>query len=277
MRARLRVGLRALAIGALIIGVVSPAAAQGSQFTATLSPIKVTLKPGQLVTRYFELTLAPDQRRTVFNARIEDWWRSEDGGQTFYGPPGSLAQSCGAWTTLNPIEAVAEPGKPLRVRVTITVPDAARAGGYWCALALDEIPDPTAVSAGGVEVRFMASVAVGIFVYIEPVERKIEIVDVEVSSRSAVARVRVTGNTPVAIEGRVEFIAAGQNVATMPVARTTILTEPVRLGAVRVDLPSAEKLPSGRYLVRVILDIGLDHYIGVEREVDLKRDAQALR
>jgi hypothetical protein len=273
MRALLRIGVVVLL--AATTGERLAAEGHGPSFTATLSPIKITAKPGQAVTRYFELALTDGQPRKVFNARIEDWWRSEDGGKTFYGPAGTIGHSCGKWTTLNPIEAVADPGKPLRVRVTVTVPEKVDAGGFWCALVVDEIPDPAAVEPVGVQVRFLASVAVGIFVSVEPVERAIEILDVDVSQRGATARVRVTGNAPVAVEGRVEFIAVNQKTttATVSLPRTTVLTEPVRVGTVRVDLPSAQDLPSGRYLVRLILDIGLDHYIGVEREIDLRRDA----
>ena len=36
-------------------------------------------------------------------------------------------------------------------------------------------------------------------------------------------------------------------------------------------LPSAAALPSGRYVVRAILDIGADHDIGAEREITLIR------
>lgn len=273
MRAFLRIGVVVL-LATTTGERLAAAPGSGPSFTATLSPIKITAKPGQAITRYFELALTEGQPRKVFNARIEDWWRSEDGGKTFYGPAGTIARSCGKWTTLNPIEAVAEAGKPLRVRVTVSIPETVDPGGFWCALVVDEIPDP-AVETGGVQVRFLASVAVGIFVSVEPVERAIEILDVDVSARAATARLRVTGNAPVAVEGRVEFVAANQKAptATVPLPRTTVLTEPVRVGTVRVDLPSAQDLPSGRYLVRLIVDIGLDHYIGVEREIELRRDA----
>jgi hypothetical protein len=275
MRAFLRIGVLVL-VATTTGGHLAAAPDSGPSFTATLSPIKITAKPGQSVTRYFELALTDGQPRKVFNARIEDWWRSEDGGKTFYGPTGTIGRSCGKWTGLNPIEAVADPGKPLRVRVTVSVPEKVDAGGFWCALVVDEIPDP-AIDTTGVQVRFLASVAIGIFVSVDPVERAIDVLDVDVSAHAAVARVRVTGNSPVAVEGRIEFIAINQKapMATVSLPRTTVLTEPVRVGTVRVDLPSAQDLPSGRYLVRLILDIGLDHYIGVEREIDLRRDADA--
>ncbi len=38
-----------------------------------------------------------------------------------------------------------------------------------------------------------------------------------------------------------------------------------------VALPGGATLPVGRSLVRVILDSGLDHYIGVQKEVEFSR------
>jgi len=42
-----------------------------------------------------------------------------------------------------------------------------------------------------------------------------------------------------------------------------------------VPLPASTELPTGRYTVRLVLDIGLDHYIGVQRVLDIVRSADA--
>ena len=63
--------------------------------------------------------------------------------------------------------------------------------------------------------------------------------------------------------------------AVVPLPRNMLLTEPVRTAALSVALPSPVDLPSGRYTVRLILDIGLDHYIGFQRALDIVRDTPA--
>jgi hypothetical protein len=51
------------------------------------------------------------------------------------------------------------------------------------------------------------------------------------------------------------------------------MTEPFVEGEVSAALPSAAILPSGRYRVRAILDIGAAQDLGAEREVVLVRTA----
>lgn len=259
----------------LAAGVLAPAAGEAVTFNATLNSIRITARPGQVVTRAFELTLAPDQNRTVFKAQAEDWWRSEDGKQSFYAPAGRLRNSCGPWISLNPMEASVEPGRTLTVRVTVSVPVEVRPGGYWCALTLDETTDPLAIrTTGSVEVRFLASVSVGIFVYIEPVQRSGEIVDLQVSADEARLTLRNSGNSPIVVEGHFEFARPGvaQPLAKVAISRATVLTEPITTGVLAAALPDPDHLPSGRYIVRAIVDIGLDHYIGVEQEIDIRRE-----
>lgn len=80
-----------------------PGAAQPLSFHATLESIKVDARPQQVITRQFKLTLDPNQPETRFKARVEDWWRSEDGAQSFYAEAGTLRHSCARWVSLNPV------------------------------------------------------------------------------------------------------------------------------------------------------------------------------
>src|SRR5947207_8915714 len=75
-----------------------------TSFSATLTSIKVNARPGQVLTRQFQLTMDRDQARTHFRAKVEDWWRSEDGRQSFYREPGTLRHSCAPWASVNPVE-----------------------------------------------------------------------------------------------------------------------------------------------------------------------------
>jgi hypothetical protein len=206
---------------------------------------------------------------------MQDWWRSEDGRQSFYAPAGSISRSCGNWVSANPMEATVGGGEALQIRLTVSVPENAQPGGYWCALSVDEMPDPLAPTTEGVAVRFLASVSTGIYVFIDPVERGADVIDITVTATEATARIQNTGNTPTAVEGRFEFVRAGESspAATVPLPRNMLLTEPVPTAALSVPLPP--NLTSGRYSVRLILDIGLDHYIGFQRTLDIVRERAA--
>jgi len=245
----------------------------GLSFTATLDSIKINGRPNQVVTRQFSLTLDEHQPVTRFKAHVEDWWRSEDGKQSFYAAPGTLKQSCANWVSLNPVDSVVKAGETMTVRVTVAVPGERLPGGYWCALTVDEVPDPLAASAG-IGVKFIASVSTGIFVYLDPVTRNAEIVDLQIRADESLIKVRNLGNAPLGIEGRIEFFngSADQPVAVTTLARTTVLTAPSPAGVIETALPSADSLPTGRYRVRAVLDFGGDHYIGAEREIDVARE-----
>jgi hypothetical protein len=269
-----------LALAVLVTSPVSRAEAQGPQgltFQATLESIRIEAQPQQVATRQFRLTLDPNQRETRFKAKVEDWWRSEDGKQSFYADAGSLRHSCARWVTLNPVEATARPGEPLIIRITVAVPQEIPSSGYWCALTVDEIPDPTADQAG-VGVKFVASVSTGIFVNVGTVNHSARILDLQVNQEEAVVKVRNDGNGPIGIDGRLEFFATGSTStspqATVVLPRATVLTEPSLDGSLTARLPPPAELPDGRYRVRAVLDFGGAHYLGAEKEVDLVRPLQ---
>jgi hypothetical protein len=258
----------------LVAGAGSPAAQQkpALSFQATLDSIKIDAQPQQVFTRQFRLTLDENGRETRFRARVEDWWRSEDGAQSFYGEAGSLRHSCARWVSLNPAEATVKPGETLVIRLTISVPVEMASAGYWCALTVDEVPDPvTAVS--GIGVQFLASVSTGIFVNVGTVQRAARILDVRIDADIASVRLQNDGNTPVGVDGRLEFFAPGAEAPTavVPLPRGTVLTEPTVQGTLKASLPAATLLPSGRYRVRAILDYGAAHLIGAERDVEIRR------
>jgi len=260
-------------VGALVCAA-GPGAAAAATIQASFAPIRVTARPGQIITTSYELKLQEGQPPTHFKAEIQDWWRSEDGQQSFYAPAGTVSRSCGRWIAANPQEAAISGGEPLRVRLTITVPNDVKPGGYWCALTVDELPDPLSATPDGVGVRFLASVSTGMYVSVNPIERGADVVSVDIAGGRALARILNTGNTPLNVEGRWEFLKPGTTrpTAVVELPRNVLLTAPFATGAYSAALPDATALPSGRYLIRLVLDIGLDHYIGVQRELDVRRE-----
>ena len=267
-----------IAVVALLLSALPPASALS--FHSTLDPIKIFPKPGEVVNHTFQLTLAQGEQTCHFRARVEDWWLSKDGRESFYrepGSPGAPKHSCASWVKLSPVEAQVQPGETLAVKVTVSVPQQVQPGGYWCALTLDELPDPL-TAPPGVGMRLYTSISVGIFVYIGPVERKARITEVRVLSDHAELTVRNEGNCPLGIEGRLEFLQPGAEKPTdvVVIPRSPVLPEPFNSTTLSVPLRDTQILPSGRYLVRAILDIGADYYLGVQKEMLVSREAKPL-
>ena len=259
-------------LSALALLVPEPAAA--ITFQTTLSPIRLYGRPGQTLTNDYQLTLEKGQPTTQFKVNVEDWWRSADGKQSFYVPAGSLPRSCGSWVTVNPAESRVAGGDKLSVRVSVSVPPMAEAGGYWCALTIEEVADPFALPTD-VGVKFLASVSTSIYVYLDPVQRSVRIDGIELTGSDVAVKVHNDGNTPVPVEGRFEFVKPGSTeiVATVPLDRQVLLMDPMPSGRYAVALPPADSLPAARYQVRVILDIGLEHFIGAQRDLVVERSA----
>lgn len=258
---------------ALSTSLLLQAGATPLVFSATLGSVRLAMHPGDVASRQFQLTLAEDQPSTRFVARFEDWWQSADGQQSFYAEPGTVNRSCAPWTSVNPVESSVDGGETLTVRFTVAVPREVHPGGYWCALTVDQVPDPTA-TAGGPGVQFAASVSTGLFIEVGEVDRSAAIVDLQVEPDAAVVTVRNQGNTHLRVDGHVEFVDLDANDApvTVPLPRTTLLTEPIAERQVRVRLPDRATLPPGRYDVRAVVDVGNDHYLGATRQVFIERD-----
>lgn len=259
------------ALSIFLLSYVASACALSFHFAPMT--IKVEARPGQIVNRSFQLTLKEGQKGVHFQAKVEDWWRSADRRQTFYRPPGTLAQSCGPWCHLAPVELAVSEGETLTIRVTIAVPEEARPGGYWAALTVNELPDPLEPRPEGIAVRFYASVSVGIYVEIPPVTRSARILGLHCDGERIWTKIENTGNTYLPVRGHLEYLRPGEEepLAESPISPDVSLPAPVNPAGYWSTLPSAEELPDGTYLVRSILDFGLDHYVGAQKQITIKR------
>ena len=258
----------------VIVVLLFNASATALKFQASLTTIRLEAQPGQTFNRHFILTLDKSEKRAQFRAHTEDWWRSEDGKQSFYQPPGTLKHSCANWIKLNPVESSIKGGETLDVRMSIAVPADAKMGGYWCALTVDEVPDPLKNPNEAAGVQCLTSISVGVFINVGKVSRQAVITEVNLTDGQANIKLRNAGDCPLSVEGRLEFLRPGEDkpVAVASFTRAWLLTEPVNSSQITAPLPDAAHLPSGRYLVRAIFDIGLPHYIGIRKEMEVRRE-----
>ena len=247
--------------------------ANALKFQASLTTIRIEAQSGQVFNRHFILTLDKGEKRTQFHAHTEDWWRSEDGKQSFYQPPGTLKRSCAGWIKLNPVEASIKGGETLDVRMSVAVPAETKSGGYWCVLTVDEVPDPLQNPGGGAGVQCLTSISVGIFINVGQVNRQAVITEVNITDNQASIKLSNRGDCPLSVEGHLEFLRPGEDkpVAVASFTRAWLLTEPVDATRLTATLPDTAHLPAGRYLVRAIFDIGLPHYIGIKKEMEVRR------
>src|SRR5262249_53051144 len=140
-------------------------------------------------------------------------------------------------------------------------------------LTVDQLPDPLAPSPG-VQLNVLTSISTNIFIYMDPVVRRLEITGIDISAKRAKVTVRNTGNAPIGLDGRIEVLRkdGGAPVVSAAFHRTTVLTEPTTIRSLSVNLPDLLALPAGRYLTRVVLDLGLDHDLGAQRELVIPDD-----
>lgn len=242
-------------------------------FTADLTPIRVVAAPGDVINERYTLTLGANERKTHFRIHAEDFYKAED-GSPIYTEPGHNSRSCANWIQINPVETTVNPGAKLDAKLSIVVPVGTKPGGYWCALTIDEMPDPTEPMPKGTGVRMYTSISIAVAVEIPPIERQARILSLQLSGPKAILRLADTGDCPILAQGRIEFLKSGADkpVATVPLPRRIIFCEPVNTALVTANLPDTQSLPSGHYLVRVLIDIGLDHYVGAQKEMDVDRD-----
>ena len=257
----------------LILMILSGAVAHALSFHANLGSIKVTVDPGQSVSTHFRLTLTSDQPATEFHLRTQDFYRSEDGVQSFYKSPGTLAHSCATWLAINPVDTTVQSGGALDARLTINVPTDVKPGGYWCVLTVDELPNPLSVTPQGVGMKFLTSISVGVFVSVEPITKSARIEGLEFGHGSATVTLGNTGDCPFSATGHIDFLQQGAEVpvATVDLPKAAVFCEPIPTALITAPLPDPKTLPDGTYTARVVLDIGLDHYIGAQKTMVLSR------
>ena len=246
-----------------------------SQFAGTFAPIRTWAKPGETLARELRLQLVKSVtgQPLRFKAYSQDFWMSADGRSTGYGDPGKVKASCSNWVTVDPVTQEVAPGGDLLVRVSITVPAGTQPGGYWCAVSIDEQMDPRRKALlGGSGMVLFASFSNAVYVFVAPLQLDAKIKKLDIDSQNASVTVQSLANSPLLIEGHLEFLREGvaEPVAKVDLARRVLLPEPHGSVMTEAPLPPIEVLPDGDYLVKVVLDVGLDHLLGAQSKRSIK-------
>ena len=73
--------IRSAALMAVAAAAFIASPAEAVTFNASFAPIRISAKPGQVLTTTYRLGLDEADPRTHFKVDVQDWWRSEDGRQ----------------------------------------------------------------------------------------------------------------------------------------------------------------------------------------------------
>ena len=246
-----------------------------SQFAGTFAPIRTWAKPGEVLARELRLQLVKSVtgQPLRFKAYSQDFWMSADGRSTGYGDPGKVKNSCSNWVTVDPVTQEVAPGGDLLVRVSIAVPAGTAPGGYWCAVSIDEQMDPRRKALlGGSGMVLFASFSNAVYVFVAPLQLDAKIKKLDIDSENASVTVQSLANSPLLVEGHLEFLREGvaTPVAQVELGRRVLLPEPYGSVMTEAPLPPLDQLPDGDYLVKVVLDVGLDHLLGAQSKRAIK-------
>jgi len=96
---------------------------------------------------------------------------------------------------------------------------------------------------------------------------------VRVESNRVLVKMLNDGNIPLRVIGWFEFFPPGSDElkAKVEIGGEVLLPEPINTCEFSSPLPEPDVLPSGKYKVRAIVDVGLDYLLGAEKEIELVR------
>jgi hypothetical protein len=131
--------------------------------------------------------------------------------------------------------------------------------------------------AKGIGMMFRGSVSMGIFVEVGTATRSGKITGLTVSKDRVGVTIQNDGDMPLRVSATYEFYRPGEDkpVASVVIGGECLLPEPINKCEFSRPLPSIKALPSGKYRVRVLVDLGLDHLIGAEKEMEISRSDKA--
>ena len=228
-----------------------------------VSPLRVTVQmsAGAEYTNAVEVSNSGDEPVRMV-AYVEDWVLDEVGTPMFY-DAGALPVSCSPWVDSAPADFLLEPGETETVRFSVRVPEGVPAGGYPCALILENLPLNRA-ETGGNQVFVRGRVACMVYVTVGQPGRSAEIAAMTTVLKDGKPTLRMqvanTGGDFIRLAGDLCVLARD-----LPCNKMVSLPDvPVLPGSARwveVELPSGNFAEGMRAQVTLRMD-GLDVMVG---------------
>lgn len=239
----------------------------GAQIYFGITPIRLELsvKPGGQKTEviYVRNNSSRPIRLKVYT---ENWFLAEDGSRNFVGnQPTSF--SCRDWIRVNPFDFRLQPGETKSVRFTVSVPGGTEAGGYHAGISFEQVPESPAGGRMG-QVAFVGKIVAAVYMQVGkvPTEGSLQDLVFETAGGSQLIKLKLnnSGRTHFRLKGDIRIITdEGRKAAELEIPDEPVLPDSTRW----VAIPLGEKLPPGKYLARVRLDIGREELLALEKEI----------
>jgi hypothetical protein len=253
---------------AILVGVAGflgcVAGAQGKALSLSPLTVEATADAGRDYTSTYKLwlTMEPGEAPSPEHIKIHvgDWDETPDGKMLFE-KAGTCPNSCASWLTINPDEVDLEPGAPLEVRYTVSVPAGTPNGTYW-AIVYNQTQ---ALPAPGNKVMGISG-ALGMVVYITvgPRDCRGKLTAFHADANGIALGVEDLGSTHLRVGGKIEIQdAQGQVVREFEIKDGgVVLPTGERTRNFQVAYPKDLSLPPGRYTVTGFIDYHGDKILG---------------
>jgi P pilus assembly chaperone PapD len=260
---------------ALLVSCLLPAAAKG-QFA--IDKTELFLNPGDTAARNGVLIVRNEgPTRAQATIKIEDWDRSEDGGNRFFAP-GTLPQSCSAALKLFPLSLSLGPGESQAVRIDMdpTMARAMSSRECWSVVLVESAVPETGANGRTLVYRLRT----GMKVYVMPsgLTADGQVTDVAIHSATPVANAKDTVEVAFQNTGTKHVVGRGRVEIRRPDNSTAAVVElplayalPGSTMRVRAQLPA---LAAGRYVVLAVMDYGGAEIAAAQLEHEVRADVR---
>jgi len=266
--------LRAVRLAALVLCCVSTVA--HAQFA--IDKTEMFLNPGDSSTRGGVLMVRNEgAERAQASLKLEDWDRSEDGGNRFF-TAGTHPQSCSKALKVFPLTLSLAPGESQAIRIDLD-PAAARdfrGRECWSVVLVESATPETGANGRTLVYR----IRTGLKVYVMPAGLTAEgqVADVAIHSGDAGPNAKDTVEVAFQNTGTKHVVARGRVEVRRPDNTTAAVIElplayalPGATMRVRAALPA---LATGRYVVLAVMDYGGSEIAAAQLEHEVRTDGR---
>jgi P pilus assembly chaperone PapD len=252
------------------VAVVAPASLR-AQFA--VDKTEMLLAPSDSAQRTGVVTVRNDgPQRAQATISVEDWDRSDDGGNRFFAA-GTMSQSCAKALKIFPLALNLAPGESQAVRITMDSSAVASSRECWSVVLVETaVPE---VSASGRTLLYRLRTGIKVYALPRGLTVDGQVADVSmhpatIAGDQAKDTVEVafenTGTKHVAAKGRVE-VRRPDNTTVAVVELPIAYALPGATMRVRAALPA---LSGGRYIVLAVMDYGGNEIAAAQLEHEVR-------